>query len=337
LYATPLTKHQITKTEIHTTINTMEKSITNISIFGEYQQSENRVTAALLHVINLGGQSIVQRLFGDLFDIPSNTINIIPQNKQKKSVPDGVISCDCKYSIFIESKIVCNAIDEVQLKNHCALINPAENKYLCYITPDETKPKPLCLLSVEWLSWKDIIESLLGMIADGLVDAVLSYFIKELIKLIEHLVYHNRTRGSNQIASSTIANNKRVIIVGGRWGENVAIKYGFYACQDERFFLPAKYIAFYHSHRIKYVFEIESINDHIDIATIPKIQNSDYFQMIEPNYTPQKRRYMNLKHVCTTEISNDKVDKNGKPCAFVQGQSYTTIDKIKIATKTSQL
>ena len=170
----------------------MEKSITDISIFGEYKQPENRVTAALLHILHLGGQPVVQRLFGDLFDIPSNSINVAPQVKKEGSVPDGVISCDCKYSIFIESKIACNAINETQLDNHCKLSNPAENKYLCYITPDTSKPQALFALSVEWLSWKDVIETLLGMIADGLVDAVLSYFIKEFVKLVKHLVYRDR-------------------------------------------------------------------------------------------------------------------------------------------------
>ena len=37
------------------------------------------------------------------------------------------------------------------------------------------------------------------------------------------------------------------------------------------------------------------------------------------------------------EIQNDKVDKNGKTCAFIQGQTYTTYSKITSSTKTSQL
>ena len=61
----------------------MEKSITDISIFGEYQQSENRVTAALLHILHLGGQPVVQRLFGDLFDIPSNRSMSLHKSKKK--------------------------------------------------------------------------------------------------------------------------------------------------------------------------------------------------------------------------------------------------------------
>ena len=318
----------------------MDKSITDISIFGEYQQPENRVTAALLHILHLGGQPVVQRLFGDLFDIPSNNINIVPQVKLENSVPDGLISCDCKYSIFIESKIVCNAINKEQLNRHCQLFNPAENKYVCYITPDTVKPQLLNTLQVEWLSWKDVIECLLGMIADGLVDAVLSYLIKEFIKLVKHLVYKSKSVTiTNNNPTYLVANNDRVIIVGGSWGENIALNYKVYICQDGRFFLPAKYIAFYHSHRIKYVFEIEEIIDSVNITTLPHLNRTDYFTVIEPHCTNPIRKYMKLKliHTCDPQINNDKVDKNGKPCAFVQGQTYTTIDKIKIATLTSQL
>jgi hypothetical protein len=36
-------------------------------------------------------------------------------------------------------------------------------------------------------------------------------------------------------------------------------------------------------------------------------------------------------------IVNDTLDKNGKPCAFTQGNRYTTIDLIKKAKKTSEL
>ena len=317
----------------------MEKSITDISIFGEYKQPENRVTAALLHILHLGGQPVVQRLFGDLFDIPSNSINVAPQVKKEGSVPDGVISCDCKYSIFIESKIACNAINETQLDNHCKLSNPAENKYLCYITPDTSKPQALFALSVEWLSWKDVIETLLGMIADGLVDAVLSYFIKEFVKLVKHLVYRDRSDISNANQTSLPVDNDRVIIVGGSWGENIALNYNAYICQEGRFFLPAKYIAFYHSHRIKYVFEIEEVIDSVDITTLSNLNSTDYFTNVEPHCTQPIRKYMKLKlvHTCAPEIRNDKVDKNGKSCAFVQGQTYTTFAKITSATLTSQL
>lgn len=318
----------------------MNREIKDISAFGEYKRPEDRVTAALLHVLNAGGQPVVERLFGDLFDLPNNDINIISQSHRQELNSLGEISFDCKYKIYVESKIAPNAIDPVQLANHLKLTNPAENKYLCYITPDLDIPQELKGLPIGWLSWKDVIDYLSGILADGIAEQLLSLLIKQIIQLIKHVVYKKRRFDAKDDQSyMPILDDERVIIVSGRWGEDVALNYEFYACQENRFFMPAKYIAFYHQKRIKYVFEIEEIIDSVDISTISHIAKSNYFSVKEKNYIPQNRKYMKLRlvHTCNPEIKNDKVDKNGKPCAFIQGQTYTTYSKITTATKTSQL
>lgn len=324
-----------------------KRSISDHSIFGEYKKTEDRVTAALLHVINEGGQLVVERLFGDLFDIPSNNINVIPQAYHGSSNPDGELSCDCKYNIFIESKIKPNDINEKQLKNHIALTNPADNRYLIYLTPDKKKPLLLQSLMVEWLDWQTIIERLLGIIADEVVSDLVVFLIKQFIMLVEHVVYKKRekNRCSNDHEDDALpleeyGKEERVIIVGGHWGEDVALDYGFYACQPYRYFKPARYIAFYHQNRIKYLFEIigePKESERLDI--ISKVVTSNYLTAKEPHYDGSPRKYIELKLVSTfePEIVNDKKDKNGKPCAFVQGQTYTTFDNIMKANKTSQL
>ena len=91
----------------------MSKSIEKISVFGEYQKPEDRVTVALLHVINAGGQIVVERLFGDLFDIPSNDINIISQSYHEQSIPDGEISWYCQFAYtynLLQSSLVQTCI-----------------------------------------------------------------------------------------------------------------------------------------------------------------------------------------------------------------------------------
>ena len=102
---------------------------------------------------------VVERLFGDHFDIPSNEINVIPQSYQKQSNPDGEISCDSKYNIFIESKIVPGAINEKQLIKHMELTNPAQCRYLIYLTPDIEKPMLLQHFMVEWMDWEKSAEN----------------------------------------------------------------------------------------------------------------------------------------------------------------------------------
>lgn len=303
-----------------------KKSISQISIFGEYKSPENRVTAALLHIIHVGGNVVIQRLFGDIFDIPSNDIDVIPQSNQTTSIPDGELSCECNYHIFIESKIVPNAINLKQLNEHKKLSNVACGNFLIYITPDSKIPSELTTAKVEWISWETVIDRLQGIIADGIAYDLLKYLIRQFVILINHTIY-------------AIPTDQSVIIVGGSFGENVALHYGFYACQPNRKFRPSKYLAFYHQNRIKYLFEIVTQRKCVDIQTLKNVNRTNYFTVIEPNYVPQVRDYYQLKKVCNfnPEILNDKKDKNGKPCAYTMGQTYTTYNKIMKAKKTSDL
>ena len=312
------------------------KSITDQSIFGEYKNAEDRLTAALLQVMHYGGHPLIAYLFGDILDLPSNDVNIIPQSVQNDSRPDGEIRCNCQYQIFIENKIIPNAVNDRQLANHCKLVNP-----------DDTKPQKLELLSgfVEWISW-DNVSDVLEMFLSTNSNELLKFLIRQLILLIANTVkkkikktVKSKSQKDSHDVEQILQPHETVIIVGGRWGENIASKYNFYACQENRFFLDASYIAFYHQNRIKELFRIigKPINS-IDIHTCPEISKV-YFSKEEPNYHPQKRKLFLLEHVHTfnPEISNDKVDKNGHSCAFVQRQTYTTYDRIMSATYTSEL
>ena len=67
--------------------------------------------------------------------------------------------------------------------------------------------------------------------------------------------------------------------------------------------------------------------------------DSDYFVSEDPNYDESPRKYFNLKKIYEFNpvIQNDSRDKNNKPCAFVQRQTYTEYDIIMKAKKTSEL
>lgn len=322
-----------------------KKSISNQSIFGEYKKPEDRVTAALLHVIQVGGQMVVDRLFGDYFDIPSNEINVIPQSYQKHSNPDGEVSCDSKYNIFIESKIVPNAINEKQLMGHMALTNPAQSRFLIYLTPDPVKPMLLQKFMVEWMNWEAVLEKLAEIVAEGLASELLKYLIDQFVLLVKHLVLEKKQKVCSTDVVCDYYNydedrDQRVIIVGGSWGEDVALKYSVYVCQPYRYFKPARYIAFYHHNRIKYLFEIIGTPiESVDLRSIKNLVKSDYFTIKEPHYAgdPRKHFKLELVHEFNPEIVNDKISKNRTPCAFTQKQAYTTYKKIMKAKKTSQL
>lgn len=319
----------------------MGKKISEQSIFSEYKKPEDKVTAALLQVLHYGGHNIVCSLFEDI-DLPSNEINVSPQIVEDKSRPDGVVSCDCKYKIFIESKIISGALNsdhgKKQLEANKKLSSPNDAQWVVYITPDEEKPQELEASSeIIWINWQKIVEKLKGYETS---DNLVKFLIDQFCIYVNHIVFGNKGRLSSRgILSSTemIDKDQRVIIVGGAWGEDVALKYDFYACQEGRYFLPAKYIAFYHKNRIQNIFEIEDVIE--STCLTEDLVGPKYLVEKEPNYNHKPRKFFKLKylHSFNPEIRNDTVDKNGKPCAFTYNQRYTTYSAIMNASKTSEL
>ncbi len=324
----------------------MSQPITNISVFGEYKNAEDRVTAALLKIFQVGGSPVIHAVFSNILDLPSSESTIISQYFAGNSRPDGKISCNCNYEIIIESKVVQNAIRQNQLEAHRSY-SCSVSSYLVYITPDTTCPEALSSYGVSWISWSEVLSRLLEIASSQAVDAVLLFLIGEFKILLEHILIAAKNRiPVSELQEPNLEKilqeeaSKRVIIVGGHKGESVAKEYEFYVCQPHRFFLPAKYIAFYHQNRIKYLFEIvgEPIEE-VDIKSIDAVSNTDYFTKVEPNYNGEMRKYMKLKlgKEFKHEIRNNKKDHNGNSCAFLQKQTYTTYDKITKARHTSDL
>ena len=320
-----------------------KKTISSTSIFGEYKAEEDKVTAALLQVLHYGGHRIVCSVFDDLVDLPSNDINVSPQVTEDESRPDGAVSCDCKFKIYIESKIVPNALSDdhgrTQLEANKKLFSPDNAQWVIYITPDDTIPNELNDVSeIFWINWQTVVERL--KVYDT-QDNLIKFLIDQFCLFVDHLVFKKRrvvTSNGISISDDRADKDQRVIIVGGRWGEEVAIKYGFYACQKGRFFLPAKYIAFYHQNRIKNLFEIvEGPED--DVVLSHDNVGDKYLNEKEPNYDKTPRKFFKLKRINELDhvIENDKKDKNGNTCAFTYNQRYTTLEKIKNAKKTSDL
>ncbi len=320
------------------------KNITNQSIFGEYKNAEDRVTSALLQILHYGGHELVAYVFDDC-DLPSNNVDICPQVSGDGSRPDGSISCNCNYQIYIESKILRNQMHSThgqkQFQNHLKLLDDP-SALLVYITPDLQIPEQLKNHNrVVWMNWKSIMNKLSDYKTE---DKLVNFRMNKFILLVKHIVRGEKRddRGKCDdilLEAESIDDNQRVIIVGGRWGEDVAIKFGFYACQQYRFFRTAKYLAFYFQNRIKYMFEIEGQPiESTDLRKVPFIDSS-YFDEKEPNYNGSPAKVFKLKNMHEFEptITNDSVDKNGNSCAFVQRQQYTKYDKIINAKTTSDL
>ena len=109
----------------------MSKNITEQSVFGAYSQKENQVTSALLKILETdcgGGGSLLDEILQRIDEgngLPEKTLKIETQSyiddTDIHSVPDGLISCNYAFNIYIESKL-SDVINLTQLENHKKLI-----------------------------------------------------------------------------------------------------------------------------------------------------------------------------------------------------------------------
>lgn len=75
-------------------------SIKNKSIFGEYSKDEDKITAALLQIIQICGTDLIRELFDEIGDDVDFSINT--QVVEEDSRPDGELKSD--FHVYIESK-----------------------------------------------------------------------------------------------------------------------------------------------------------------------------------------------------------------------------------------
>lgn len=325
----------------------MDFLVNDLSLFGtRYAKPEDQVTVALLQLIARYGNPLVEWLFEgcdlpDFFPAVRTQITGVAGSR-----PDGEIVLNCQYRLLIESKIVQNTLgyphEKAQLQKHLAEAHANGFTTLVYITPDSSCPQELIALSeVVWYSWNDIK---LRLETYAISDPIYVFLVEEFKKLLntslkKKLRAPKYTPEENDIYNEDLLCDERVILVGGSWGEEVALNYNFYACQDNRHFAPAKYLAFYHNNRIKYLFEITNTPiECIDLRGVAQIQSTNYFTAKDPTYGGVRKLFwLKLVHTFDPEIINDSYSINGRRIPFVRRQRYTYYDKIMNAKSTSQL
>jgi len=314
--------------------------IEEISIFGEYKQAENRVTAAFLQICKLGGEELIRFVCDKLgLALPSSEIDIYSQVKgDSNTIPDGLLQSNFSFKLYVESKIKPNAINAKQLEGHLTQIKGSENAYLLYLTPDSQKPTILNA-KVYWASWHQINQIFSDYInitqstSKELLEFLISHFETLLINLDLLNMLNNST--------NTITNNKEcdLMVLAGATAEGIALNYNHYICQNKRFFRPVEYVAFYNSSQIRYVFRIiEPPRDNVNLRKIAELEK--YLLQVEPKYQENDlRKVFKLEFVKEVgPILNDTTDKNGKPCPFTYGQPrYTKLAILEKAKKTSEL
>ena len=126
----------------------MARNISEVSIFGEYKQPENRLTAAFLQILKIGGEPLIREVAHRIgFSIPSSEIDIFTQVKEEASVPDGQLECNFTFCLYIESKVGKFTNGE-QLSNHLKLVQAERNRNLLYITGDDVRPSSCRMIAI---------------------------------------------------------------------------------------------------------------------------------------------------------------------------------------------
>ena len=308
-----------------------KNKIEDQAVFGCYSQSENKVTLALLKILERAkGDSLLRNLIevADGEDLPDNQILLESQvtDTAEHSIPDGKISCQYAFQYFIESKL-SEDIPAKQLQQHLETVRKTPNAHLIYITQHFQRPKELMEhKDVLWTNWTKVTECLRDYEDDN-NDPVLKYLIEQFELFVR----------SNNVYDDS---ENRVLIVGGSSAESVALNYNFYACQANRSFRNTGYIAFLRKKKISYLFKIVGeVKDSGNLREEPSIVPPSYFDEVEPDYqgTPHKLFKLERVEEFVGPINDDSVDKNGKHCAFVQRQGYTTLDQFMNAKVTSDL
>lgn len=317
--------------------------IENHSVFGNYSKTEDKVTAALLQILKVGGTEFISNFIGKIDDIefPSNEINIVTQTKENHNVYDGLLECDFSFRVFIESKIKNKNVNEKQLEGLIENAKSAPNSYIIYITTDNEPPKELKQKFKEveqlfWLNWAGVME----ILKDEEIrpkSEILPFLINEFEKLIDYLKLIDTPENRVQIAAGSRA-------------EPIAKKYHFYACQNNRGRKESGYLAFYRNKAIKTLFIIDDVENDKDLREIAK--NNDkvrqYLDEKEPNYQGDKRQFYKLREVTVKDLESLKIEEvpvinivhetRGRGKAYTMGAfRYTTIDKFIKAKTTEEL
>lgn len=293
------------------------------SIFGEYKQPENRVTAAFLHVLKIGKDRLICYLFKDkIINFPDSNIDIQTQIKNDSGVNDGTISCGFAFNIKIESKLT-DEINVEQLNRY--LDDLAPNSNLVYLVKTDKCQE---LKRVPYFTWTELDRMLEAYLNEFEVGEVEEYLIDQFRMMLENLGLVDKYKD-------------RVIVVAGTFGAKIAAEYNIYACQNHRFFKKAKFIAFYSNKEIASMYEIDNNYPKNDVYLRDEGVSDQFFKEYGKWYREtDKLEVFKLKGenlLSDKVIKHETKNSNNRIGAYTQKQRYVSYPSIMKATTTDEL
>lgn len=330
------------------------------SIFSTYKQGENRVTSTILAVLERLNTSTVTMLLQNL--IEDSRFDLVKFENQFKSaenqsVPDGRIWGNFEY--IIETKIKVNSIDSTQLSSHLDYLKRSKfsNSRLIVLTPDAEAPAKFNeiaggLENVFWTNFDQLVSSIDGLLKDD--DILLADREKFLLVELKTFIYKEQLLAADP--------SKLALVIPAKIALGFYKSHHAYVCQPNRSFQKTHYMAFYKHNKIyrevpKVLGYAEEINfattDYDDLEVIEVTGSRDEIvrrlKELEKHISQNRHDGFNKIFILSKavdqgtiilehDIINDKQSYSGeRRTAFVQGQRYVKIDKLKQAKTTTDL
>jgi hypothetical protein len=237
------------------------------SIFSQYKQGENRVTASILAVFEKISFRLVEKILQILCeDANQSLLTFENQVKTSESVPDARIQGSFVY--LIETKIVPNAFPQDhpkhQLRMHLQALREesANHKRLFVLTPDRECPKIIDEIRadqsingtnlIRWASFDDLYEAIQEVTASNDSEDGESWLESDLPIVTEQERFLLRELVQMLFAERLIGldSSDSVLVVPARTAVLEYKAFAAYMCQPNRAFRPVSYIAFYHNGKI---------------------------------------------------------------------------------------
>ncbi len=306
------------------------------SLFSTYRQGENRVTSSMIAVFERIGLGLVERLLGAAAG--ESALELVTFRNQvgrtPGSVPDAEIAANFRF--LFEVKTDRDQVRQEQLLAHVrGLDNRLTTERLFVVTPDEGKPDAVpndpLIVWFNFLALSQAIDDLLDDTAE-LVFEHTRFLLRELQALFA--------------ADGLLGVQEDTVVVPARLAYPMYLSSDAYVCQQGRAFpLHIKRVAFYadgaiqpqiplithrqdevpftHDEARRLADSNDGIEMHLSNVIKGRLDNKEVaegdlqqvFLLASPT---DPTRTLWLAH----PIRNNKVDRNGKPTAWVMNQRY---------------
>lgn len=327
-------------------------------LFSTYRQGEDRVTSTILAVFERLSFNLVERILQELCQEPETSLlTFRNQPHYDHAVPDALIRASFAY--WIETKIAKDAVHSDQLLRHLEAMDTEHDisrRRLLVLTPDDRQPDVVTELHDARVAWAnfdalaraiaDIAETAESVLApdQSQVSAQERFLLRELVQFL--------------IAEGLVGRaQSQAVIVAARVAIGEYFQHGVYMCQPRRAFQACSHLGFFANGRIdKHIpailttveaveFTRDGVNACPDLNDASRSRLLDLVAALEHEHNarigekqkvillsaPDDPKTLVLQH----DIINNLKSETGRPVAFVMGQRYVPIARLKASPQTT--